>query len=318
MSDNEVSVETTLLDEARHDSRDHPNNMVKMLIWDLDHTFWSGTLSEEGILPIQSHIELVKTFSARGIVNSICSKNDFNAAKKALTNTSADICAAQEVMIGAWYAFQPARDQPARDSALAYLERAGRSPAWRRQALILMEKVFFKAGDTTRGLTCLRDAVADCKRTGDKAAEARAWNYMGSYYPYFIDVMPKRLAALDKALPLYRQLKDTANESLCLNYEGYMQVPAKNLKLSKEFAGKAMRLQQAYHFPYVHYVEDLLGYIDIATYTKKETLELAMCRFQRTKQRRHYNLKAPEYLVQRADAQAKLSIGRNFVLGQVL
>lgn len=203
-------------------------------------------------------------------------RNDLRTAKKTLTNTSADLRAAQEVMIGAWYAFQPARDLPARDSALAYLEHAQRSPAWRRQALILMEKVYFKAGDTTRGLICLRDVVADCKRTGDKAAEARAWNFMGSYYPYFIDVMPKRLAALDKALPLYRQLKDTANESLCLTYQGYMQVPAKNLTLAKECAEQAARLQQAYHFPYVHYVEDLLGYLYLATYPRRETLDQAL------------------------------------------
>ncbi len=56
---------------------------VKLIIWDLDETFWSGTLSEEGISPIVSNIELIKDLSARGIINSICSKNNFDQAKNA-------------------------------------------------------------------------------------------------------------------------------------------------------------------------------------------------------------------------------------------
>lgn len=57
---------------------------IKLIIWDLDETFWKGTLSEEGIEPIKENIELVKTLTSRGIINSIVSKNDFNQAKQAL------------------------------------------------------------------------------------------------------------------------------------------------------------------------------------------------------------------------------------------
>lgn len=49
---------------------------IKLVIWDLDDTFWKGTLSEEGIIPIPENIELIKVLTNRGIVNSICSKND--------------------------------------------------------------------------------------------------------------------------------------------------------------------------------------------------------------------------------------------------
>lgn len=57
---------------------------VKLVIWDLDETFWSGTLSEEGITPIQKHIDMVRTLVDRGIMCSICSKNDFDKARAAL------------------------------------------------------------------------------------------------------------------------------------------------------------------------------------------------------------------------------------------
>ena len=44
---------------------------IKLVIWDLDDTFWSGTLTEGGVSPIASHIELVKKLTDCGIVNTI-------------------------------------------------------------------------------------------------------------------------------------------------------------------------------------------------------------------------------------------------------
>ncbi|NOU62206.1 hypothetical protein [Marinifilum caeruleilacunae] len=57
---------------------------IKLIIWDLDDTFWTGTLSEEGIVPISENIQLVKFLCSRGIMNSISSKNDFEKAKAKL------------------------------------------------------------------------------------------------------------------------------------------------------------------------------------------------------------------------------------------
>lgn len=59
-------------------------NEIKLVIWDLDETFWKGTLSEGEIEPVQENIQIVKTLTSRGIINSICSKNDFNQAKNKL------------------------------------------------------------------------------------------------------------------------------------------------------------------------------------------------------------------------------------------
>ena len=49
---------------------------IKLVIWDLDDTFWKGTFSEEEVELIQENIELVKNLNYRGIVSSICSKNN--------------------------------------------------------------------------------------------------------------------------------------------------------------------------------------------------------------------------------------------------
>ena len=38
-------------------------NKVKLVIWDLDETFWRGTLTEGGIAHIDSNIEMVRELS---------------------------------------------------------------------------------------------------------------------------------------------------------------------------------------------------------------------------------------------------------------
>ncbi len=51
-------------------------NTIKLIIWDLDDTFWKGTLSEGGAQVITKNIQLIKDTTDAGIINSICSKNE--------------------------------------------------------------------------------------------------------------------------------------------------------------------------------------------------------------------------------------------------
>lgn len=49
---------------------------IKLVIWDLDETFWRGTLSEGDVVVPSQNRRLVARLTDIGIVNSICSKND--------------------------------------------------------------------------------------------------------------------------------------------------------------------------------------------------------------------------------------------------
>jgi FkbH-like protein len=60
------------------------NQKIKLIIWDMDETFWKGTLSEEKIEFLDENIQLLKTLTNRGIMNSISSKNEFENVKKKL------------------------------------------------------------------------------------------------------------------------------------------------------------------------------------------------------------------------------------------
>ena len=57
---------------------------IRLIIWDLDETFWKGTLSETTISIPEKNIEIINTLTDRGIMNSICSKNDFDEVRETL------------------------------------------------------------------------------------------------------------------------------------------------------------------------------------------------------------------------------------------
>lgn len=49
---------------------------VKLIIWDLDETFWRGTLSDGEITIPEEHSKLIRNMADAGVISSICSKND--------------------------------------------------------------------------------------------------------------------------------------------------------------------------------------------------------------------------------------------------
>ena len=61
--------------------------LAKVLVWDLDETFWTGTLAEDGpdgVTPRPDAVAALKTLDARGVLHSIASKNDPQEAQAAL------------------------------------------------------------------------------------------------------------------------------------------------------------------------------------------------------------------------------------------
>ena len=57
-------------------TQSRPSEPIRLVIWDLDETYWKGTLSEGGVSEyVQAHHDAVVTLAERGIMSSICSKN---------------------------------------------------------------------------------------------------------------------------------------------------------------------------------------------------------------------------------------------------
>jgi FkbH-like protein len=59
---------------------------IRLVVWDLDDTFWRGTLSEGGVTEfVEAHHRLVVDLARRGIMSSICSRNDFETVRAVLS-----------------------------------------------------------------------------------------------------------------------------------------------------------------------------------------------------------------------------------------
>jgi FkbH-like protein len=56
-----------------------PPILAKVLVWDLDETLWTGTLAEDGpdgVTPRPAAVAAIKALDARGVLQSVASKND--------------------------------------------------------------------------------------------------------------------------------------------------------------------------------------------------------------------------------------------------
>lgn len=60
---------------------------IKLIIWDLDETLWKGTISDNETIEHREDLwKFIDESLDRGIVHSICSKNDFDVIKKYLVS----------------------------------------------------------------------------------------------------------------------------------------------------------------------------------------------------------------------------------------
>lgn len=57
------------------------NQKIKCLIWDLDNTLWNGVLLEDSRVLLRAGVtDVIKTLDGRGILQSVASKNSYEAA----------------------------------------------------------------------------------------------------------------------------------------------------------------------------------------------------------------------------------------------
>ncbi|HEV3041232.1 MAG TPA: HAD-IIIC family phosphatase [Candidatus Angelobacter sp.] len=77
-----MSQHTITLEEPTADRSSIPKKKsIKLVVWDLDNTLWNGTLLEGDKVQLRPGVrELLTLFDRRGILQSVASKNDHQAA----------------------------------------------------------------------------------------------------------------------------------------------------------------------------------------------------------------------------------------------
>jgi two-component sensor histidine kinase len=161
------------------------------------------------------------------------------------------------VLLGAYYAFEPMGGS--RDSALFYLRtareesRRSKESHWDRQALCLMAKYYVQGEELQRGIDCFNECIGECRKDGDRVNEAKAWAWRGLYTRYTAATTDDRIASLQKALALYRELGDAEGQINVLTNIAYLDISAIRLKQGEELFKEALRLEDSTGFVHTHY-----------------------------------------------------------------
>ena len=57
---------------------------IKLVIWDMDYTFWRGIISDGDVFLYHKRVDFLKRLVDHGVINSICSKNTYSKFRKKL------------------------------------------------------------------------------------------------------------------------------------------------------------------------------------------------------------------------------------------
>jgi FkbH-like protein len=145
---------------------------VRLLIWDLDGVFWQGVLSEGSMQYVRRHHDIVVELARRGILSSICSKNDLAAVRAVL----------QEQNLW-WYFVFPSIDwAPKGQRIAALIEEVQLRPASvlfiDDEPANLAEAVHYVPELQTASPLLIPELLQDCRFTGkDDAGLSRLKQY---------------------------------------------------------------------------------------------------------------------------------------------
>lgn len=79
------STRPKLLAKKTDKAKQNVTAAIKLVIWDLDETLWHGTLDDaDNIVPLATRVDCLRKLNRSGIVSAICSKNDFDTARRKL------------------------------------------------------------------------------------------------------------------------------------------------------------------------------------------------------------------------------------------
>lgn len=163
------------------------------------------------------------------------------------------------ILLGAYYAYEPNSYQKYKDSVEYFVRTAVRESKTikedklGRQALCILGKIYAQAGDS-KGDALFTELIQECKKAGDKEAEARAIAFRGIFAAPTPATFMQKIIDLQTASDLYHNLHNTEQEINVLMDIGYMSVVSGQFQTAYEMYLKALTLAEKIRFPYTHYI----------------------------------------------------------------
>lgn len=172
------------------------------------------------------------------------------------------------LLLGAYYAFQPAAYSRYKDSTEYFLNKAIteskalKEERWSRIALCLLGKIYLQGYDS-KGDSIYGQLIDQCRQAGDKETAARAIAYRGIYTAPRQATFQRKVDDLQEAADRYHSLNDTEGEINVLTDLGYLFNAMGELQKAYNLFLKALSLEEAIRFPYTHYSTEALANISM-------------------------------------------------------
>ncbi|MCF0074236.1 ATP-binding protein [Dyadobacter sp. CY261] len=196
------------------------------------------------------------------------------------------------LLLGAYYAFQPGYRKNDLDSALSFLEatrkesQAQRDTTLWNQSLCLLGKTYLKTNNTDKAFATFEQAIKNAQKSSDKALEAKAWDYQGTYCLTTPKTIGIKISSWKKAFELYDQVKDQKNKINCATNISYLSFLITDLKEAERYAALASELEKRIDVPVKHYTYDLLALIYAARGEHGKSMQNALAAVESAEQTR--------------------------------
>jgi len=193
-------------------------------------------------------------------------QSDPNAAIRSLSKTSGKRHLQLLMLLGSYYAFQPAGYARYKDSVEYFLNKAIKESKtlkeekWGRIALCLLGKIYLQAYDD-KGDSIYDQLIDQCRKAGDKETETRAIAYRGIYTAPRQTTFQRKLSDLQQAADGYHSMGDIESEINLLMDLGYVFMAAGQLQTAHDLFLKALSLAGSIQYPYTHYITEALANI---------------------------------------------------------
>lgn len=168
------------------------------------------------------------------------------------------------LLLGSYYAFQPAAYPRYKDSVEYFLNKAIteskvlKEEKLNRIALCLLGKIYLQAYDN-KGDSIYQQLIDQCRKAGDKETAARAIAYRGIYTAPRPATFQRKIEDLQQAADLYHKMDDIEGEINVLTDLGYIFNAMGEQQRAYDLFQKTLSLEEAIRFPYTHYSTEALA-----------------------------------------------------------
>ncbi|MBT1686301.1 sensor histidine kinase [Dawidia soli] len=257
-------------------------NVVRVNQIDMDSALrfaCRGTRLNAMVLITENFDDLVKTENG---YRFLAGKESIGDMERLASACKGKERARMHALVGYYYAYQPGTTKNDLDKALTYLTRAEKeAAAWNDDKTVChvlygKMKCYLDYGEVDLARKAYDEAIRVAQKIHDRLEEALARYYWGTYSPFSPSTLNDRIRTLAQADSLFTIIDRTDQRINVFMNMSYLCFAAGRVEDSKRYARESLARQQIIGFPFTHYTNDMLAFLEGAQENDAVSLELSL------------------------------------------